>query len=66
MADEEELVEKLGGLPLALVQAGAYLRETNMTVRQCLRYYHETWATLMDLQNHFPLQDYAEKSMLTT
>ena len=62
----EPLLEKLGGLPLALVQAGAYLRETGMLVNEYLQHYGETWAALMNMQNQFPLQEYAERSVLTT
>ena len=40
-ADADLLLDKLGGLPLALVQAGAYIKQTNMSaafglVRQLL------------------------------
>jgi tetratricopeptide (TPR) repeat protein len=61
-----QLLEKLGGLPLALVQAGAYLRVTGTSVDEYLQHYGETWAALMNLQNEFPLQEYAERSVLTT
>ncbi|KAK4953368.1 hypothetical protein LTR10_009078 [Elasticomyces elasticus] len=60
----EKLLAKLGGLPVALVQAGAYLRQTNMSVEQYLKYYDKMWTTLMELQ--YPLQDYREESVLTT
>lgn len=60
------LLDKPGGLPLALAQAGAYLRQTNMTVERYIRHYDETWDTLMRYQNRYPLQEYAEKSVLNT
>ncbi|KAK5729529.1 hypothetical protein LTR17_011832 [Elasticomyces elasticus] len=60
----EKLLEKLGGLPLALVQAGAYLRQTKMSIEQYLEFYDRTWTVLMELQ--YPLQDYREDSVLTT
>ncbi|KAK4898802.1 hypothetical protein LTR49_027737 [Elasticomyces elasticus] len=60
------LLGKLGGLPLALVQAGAYIQQTNMSVARYARYYDETWENLMLYQDRYPLQEYAERSVLTT
>ncbi|KAK3687106.1 hypothetical protein LTR37_019173 [Vermiconidia calcicola] len=57
---------RLGGLPLAFVQAGAYLRETNMSIEQYLKFYDKTWATLMKPEDQYPLQGYRERSVLTT
>ena len=37
-----------------------------MTVDKYLKFYDETWTTLMNFQNQFPLQEYAERSVLTT
>jgi tetratricopeptide (TPR) repeat protein len=51
---------------LALVQAGAYLRTTNTSVDEYLQHYDETWAALMHVQNQYPLQTRAERSVLTT
>ena len=48
------------------MQAGAYLQATNIGVDKYLQFYNETWARLMALQNQFPLQDYPERSVLTT
>ncbi|KAF1826804.1 uncharacterized protein K489DRAFT_125754 [Dissoconium aciculare CBS 342.82] len=64
--DIEALLLKLGGLPLALVQAGSYLNMTGITVAAYIREYDETWADLMQRQDQFPLQEYAERSVLTT
>ncbi|CAK3992683.1 tetratricopeptide repeat domain [Lecanosticta acicola] len=64
--DLETLLPKLGGLPLALVQAGSYLAATGITVSEYVSYYDETWADLMRYQEQFPLQEYAERSVLTT
>ncbi|KAK5684545.1 hypothetical protein LTS10_004415 [Elasticomyces elasticus] len=64
LLDIDKILEKLGGLPLALVQAGAYLRQTNMSIVEYLEYYDRTWTTLMEFQ--YPLQDYREESVLTT
>jgi hypothetical protein len=60
------LLDKLGGLPLALVQAGAYIQQTNMSVEEYLEHYNETWVTLMAYQERYPLQEYGERSVLTT
>ena len=60
------LLNKLGGLPLALVQAGAYIEQTNMSVESYVRHYDEQWDTLMRYQDRYPLQEYAERSVLTT
>lgn len=62
----EELLPNLGGLPLALVQTGAYLGMTGLTVSEYLEHYEATWDELMRNQNQFPLQEYAERSCLTT
>jgi tetratricopeptide (TPR) repeat protein len=60
------LISKLGGLPLALVQAGAYLGVTGMTVAEYMSYYNATWDELMRNQDQYPLQEYAERSVLAT
>jgi tetratricopeptide (TPR) repeat protein len=66
--DADLLLGKLCGLPLALVQAGAYIGATGLTAEEYIAYYDETWDRLMDLQNQAPylLQEYAERSVLTT
>jgi tetratricopeptide (TPR) repeat protein len=56
----------VGGLPLALVQAGAYIRATGLTVEEYIAHYDKTWAELMSYQDRYPLQEYAERSVLTT
>ncbi|GHO90628.1 tetratricopeptide repeat protein [Reticulibacter mediterranei] len=40
ISDAEELVKQLGGLPLALDQAGAYLEETGCSITDYLQRYH--------------------------
>ncbi|KAF1819697.1 purine and uridine phosphorylase [Dissoconium aciculare CBS 342.82] len=62
----DQLLPKLGGLPLALAQAGAYLSTTGMSVADYLEHYDATWAELMQKQDQFPLQEYGERSVLTT
>ena len=64
--DADSLLEKLGGLPLALVQAGAYIGATSLTVKKYIRHYDKTWDKLMTYQDRYPLQEYAERSVLTT
>ncbi|KAK3111936.1 hypothetical protein LTR53_012312 [Teratosphaeriaceae sp. CCFEE 6253] len=59
------LAQRLGGLPLALVQAGAYLKQTRMTVDKYLTFYATKWAELMESQNQLILQDY-DKGILAT
>ena len=64
--DADVLLNKLAGLPLALVQAGAYIQQTNMSVKSYVRHYDEQWEILMRYQDRYPLQEYAERSVLTT
>ncbi|KAK5704854.1 hypothetical protein LTR97_001963 [Elasticomyces elasticus] len=66
LLDVDKLLEKLGGLPLALVQAGAYLRETNTSIEEYLESYERTWTSLMEFQEKYPAPDYQERTMLTT
>ncbi|KEQ57671.1 uncharacterized protein M437DRAFT_79551 [Aureobasidium melanogenum CBS 110374] len=62
----DALLEKLGGLPLALTQAGAYISQTAVRITQYLEYYDSTWKDLMERQDEYPLQEYAQRSVLTT
>lgn len=67
--DLECLLRKLEGMPLALAQAGAYIRQTNITLQEYLGYYDKTWDDLIAEQDSYPLQEYAQRSqrsMLTT
>ncbi|KAH0161832.1 purine and uridine phosphorylase, partial [Aureobasidium melanogenum] len=64
--DFESLLEKLEGMPLALAQAGAYIRQTNMSICEYLDHYTSTWDDLITKQDSYPLQEYAQRSMLTT
>ncbi|KAK4895985.1 hypothetical protein LTR49_028208, partial [Elasticomyces elasticus] len=66
LPNADRLVQRLGGLPLALVQAGAYLQQTGMTVDEYLECYASTWETLMKNQNSFPLHEYGDRGVLTT
>jgi tetratricopeptide (TPR) repeat protein len=53
-------------MPLALAQAGAYIRQTNISVHEYLEYYDSTWEDLIEEQDSYPLLEYAQRSMLTT
>lgn len=39
---------------------------TNLDVKTYIKYFDRTWSDLMKKQDQFPLQDYGERSMLTT
>jgi tetratricopeptide (TPR) repeat protein len=49
-----------------LVQAGAYIGQTDLTVQEYITHYDRTWAELMTYQDRYPLQEYAERSVLST
>ncbi len=64
----KELLRRLDGLPLALAQAGAYVRETGCDIVTYVRLYEQQWDDLMesaeaDLR---PLLDYHQGSVATT
>ncbi|KAF1817832.1 uncharacterized protein K489DRAFT_328752, partial [Dissoconium aciculare CBS 342.82] len=48
------------------VTTGAYLGMTGMGVLDYLEHYEATWAELMQNQDQFPLEEYGERSVLTT
>jgi tetratricopeptide (TPR) repeat protein len=56
----------LSGLPLALTQAAAYIGQTAVSIDQNLEYYDNMWKDLMEQQDGCPLQEYAQRSVLTT
>ncbi|KAH0262087.1 purine and uridine phosphorylase, partial [Aureobasidium melanogenum] len=64
--DLDSLLGKLEGMPLALAQAGAFIRQTNISIREYLDSYNSTWDDLITQQDSYPLQEYAQRSMLTT
>jgi hypothetical protein len=64
--DTDPLLDKLGGLPLALVQAGAYIGATDLTLEEYIAHYDKTWSELMSYQDRYPLQEYPKRSVLTT
>ena len=58
------LMTKLDGLPLAIVQAGGYMRETGTSCQTYLRLYNTSWS---ELQANVPrLRDYQNGSVQTT
>jgi tetratricopeptide (TPR) repeat protein len=62
----DALLERLSGLPLALTQAAAYISQTAVSIVQYLEYYDCMWKDLMEHQDEYPLQEYAQRSVLTT
>jgi tetratricopeptide (TPR) repeat protein len=65
-SDLDRLFHRLEGMPLALTQAGAYIRQTNISVREYLEHYDNTWDDLIAKQDMHFLVEYAQRSMLTT
>jgi tetratricopeptide (TPR) repeat protein len=64
--DAEVVLELLHGLPLALTQAGSYMRETNASASTYAKHYSRTWERLMKSEARFPLEEYGDRSVLTT
>jgi tetratricopeptide (TPR) repeat protein len=62
----DALLNRLSGLPLALTQAAAYIGQTAVSISQYLEYYDSMWKDLMEHQHEYSLQEYAERSVLTT
>ncbi|KAK5653385.1 hypothetical protein OQA88_8870 [Cercophora sp. LCS_1] len=63
-----ELLDLLGGLPLALAQAASYIRETGLDTASYVRLYKQQWADLMGSggESGSPLVDYEQGSVATT
>ncbi|KAJ9644080.1 hypothetical protein H2199_003948 [Coniosporium tulheliwenetii] len=64
--DVDLIIKRLNGLPLALTQAGSYLQHNIMAASDYVKHYDSTWEDLMKEQDRFPLQEYADHSVLTT
>jgi hypothetical protein len=60
------VLELLHRLPLALTQAGLYMRETNASASTYAKHYSQTWKRLMKTEARFPLEEYGDRSVLTT
>ncbi|CAI7639609.1 unnamed protein product [Penicillium glandicola] len=58
------LTNRLDGLPLAIVIAGAYMRETGTSIIQYLQYYQEAWSKLQRQSN--PGRQYQQGNILQT
>lgn len=56
----------LHGLPLALRQAGLYMRETNMSAAKYAEHYKRTWDLLMKEEDCLLLDGYGDRSVWTT
>jgi hypothetical protein len=63
-ADATNLAKLLDGLPLAIVIAGAFMRETGMTVREYLKYYEDSWFNLQSQSG--PMRCYQQGNILET
>ncbi|KAJ5556315.1 hypothetical protein N7494_000230 [Penicillium frequentans] len=58
------LTDRLGGLPLAIIIAGAFMRETGTSITEYLEYYQESWSELQ-LQSN-PGRQYQQGNILQT
>ena len=56
----------LQGLPLAIDQAGSYIRETGTNALEYIKLYEETWGELMTQQHQFAIQEATASNILTT
>ncbi|KAF2015348.1 FabD/lysophospholipase-like protein [Aaosphaeria arxii CBS 175.79] len=67
-AESKKLLELLDGLPLAISQAGAYLRQSAVGVKTYLKFYEQEWNKLMGSDDWAdePLLDYPGRSIWTT
>lgn len=66
MAGSLELVNLLQGLPLAINQAGSYIRETGTNALRYMKLCEESWGELMTQQHQFATLEATSPSMLTT
>ncbi|OQD61046.1 hypothetical protein PENPOL_c019G04134, partial [Penicillium polonicum] len=62
--DTVALASRLDGLPLAIVIAGAFIRETGTDITEYLQYYTESWSELQ-LQSN-PERQYQQGNLLQT
>jgi tetratricopeptide (TPR) repeat protein len=61
--ESKELLELLEGLPLAITQSAAFMRETGLTVAKYVSLYRKEWNELAD---DTPLRSYPNGSIQTT
>lgn len=66
--ESEELFKLLDGLPLAIAQASAYLRQSEISITKYIQLYNQQWKSLMESQDRpgAPLRDYPDRSVWTT
>ncbi|RHZ58905.1 hypothetical protein CDV55_105072 [Aspergillus turcosus] len=62
--DIKSLAQRLDGLPLATVIAGAFIRHTGVSLSHYLHHYEQSWHSIQS--NSTPLRDYSNGNMLTT
>jgi hypothetical protein len=62
--DTVALASRLDGLPLAIVIAGAFMRETRTSITECLQYYQASSSDLQLLSN--PERQYQQGNILQT
>ncbi|KAI4122850.1 MAG: hypothetical protein LQ338_005584 [Usnochroma carphineum] len=65
LEDLPQIVQLLGGLPLALAHAGSYLQQTGITVPDYIASYQHTWKALFDC-DMAPLKEYPNRSVQST
>jgi tetratricopeptide (TPR) repeat protein len=66
LVDAQVIIDKLDRLPLALTQAGSYLRQTNMSVPSYIKHYDSTWKDLMEEQGRYLKREYGDRSSILT
>ncbi|KAJ5899929.1 hypothetical protein N7495_004673 [Penicillium taxi] len=62
--DTLALAERLDGLPLAIVIAAAFMRQTSTSIARYLEYYQQSWSDLQSNSN--PGRQYLQGNMLQT
>src|SRR6266498_1961926 len=63
--ENKDLLELLEGLPLAITQSAAFMRETGLTAAKYLSLYRKEWKELT-YDAHAPLRSYPNGSIQTT
>ena len=66
LLDSNKLISLLQGLPLAINQAGAYIRTTGVSVPAYIKSYNEAWKNLMETQHQFASRGPLDRSVTTT
>ncbi len=66
LLDSQGLISLLQGLPLAINQAGTYIRTTGTSVLAYIKLYNEALKKLIETQHRFASQGTPDRSVLTT